>query len=284
MKREIQSPPPTVLTSKSFDGKHEIGFNEASHRYKWLCACHKGEPSVGVTTFLKNGYVTSMGLISWFKAQSIQYVIDWFQKRGRVDSLLEDELKQLFKDAKAADREKSQEAADIGTILHTYSELHSLGKTDEANKLLEEVKQVEKWPVIESCIAKYHDWDKKNKGELVGAESLIASPMFSFCGKIDRLDRVNGKLRLRDYKTSKSIYPEQFVQLGAYTIGIREWLGKVVEELEIIRFGKEDGEFENILITDPAEIRMFQDQALRCLATHNFRKIENDPRFKYEAK
>lgn len=287
MSREIKSPKAPVSISKSWDGKHTLEFSESSHRYKL-----DGKACPGVTTILKGGYVTSMGLISWFKSQTANALFqsltvpgqDGYQPREGFYPITEKTKEELIKEAKAADRTASQEAADVGTVLHSFAELHSLGKLEEANNVLDQVRGVAAWQLIESCVRKYKEWDAKNKGELVAAEALVASPTHLFCGKIDRLDRVNGKLRLRDYKTSKSIYLDNFIQEAAYAVAIQEWMNLHVDELEILRFGKEDGEFETMLIDDPKEILAFKMQALRCRATYEFRKLENDPRWKYEGK
>lgn len=290
MSREIKAPPAVIITSTSFDGRHVIEFNENSHRYKMGLAGGKLAQTVGVTTFEKGGYPTSMGLISWMKGVTAEAIFaaltvpaaGGFMPREGFWPISEDTKKSLIQEAKIADREKSQEAADIGTICHGFAELHSLGQIKAAQALLEQVKGVPQWPLIEMCVNKYLEWDAQNKGKLVTAEALVGSPTFGFCGKFDRLDNVAGKLILRDYKTSKAIFLDQYIQLGGYSIAIKEWLGLDVQGLEVLRFGKDDGTFEALLVDDPKEIRIFQAQAVRCLDTHNFRKLENDPRWAWK--
>lgn len=270
MSREIKAPEPVIETAKSFDGKHEIQFNEKSHRYKI-----DGKAAVGTTTFIKSSYPTSEGLINWKMDQAVAFAI---ASQDDLDGL------DLIKESRLAWKEPSQEAADIGTITHSFAELHSLGQVYEASLLLEKVRPAKKFPLIESCIIKYLDWARQNKGELIKAEGLIASATHLYCGKFDRLDKVNGKLRLRDYKTAKSIYLDQYIQLGAYTIAIKEWMGLDVEELEVLRFGKDDGSFETLLINDPAEVEVFKEQAIRCRKTFEFTKLNSDPRFDWKKK
>lgn len=304
MSREIKSPPPLVATSLSYDGKHKIEFNETTHRYKMFVNGEtKGSQQVGVTTFTKSGYPTSMGLISWMKGQTAGALFSaitvpgekGYMPREGFWPITETAKEDLIKQAKTADRATAQEAADIGTICHGYAELHSLGKIAEADALLEMVKTVEAWPLIESCVRKYKEWAATNRGELVMAEAVTGyvCPMhrglkadgdecLCFCGKFDRLDKVNGKLRLRDYKTSKDIFLEQFIQLGGYRPAIKTWFNLDVVELEVLRFGKDDGTFDTMLIDDPKEIEAFQKQALRCRRTYNFRKLENDPRWAWK--
>ncbi len=286
MSREITAPQPAVLVSESYDGKHKIQFKESSHRYKWVCTCHLKKPSVGVTTFTKGGYPTSMGLINWMKSQSAEYVIKWFTKRGNTDPLTEEEFKQVLKDAKLADRDVSQEAADIGTLVHDFAYLTELNRADEAQNLYNQILALPKEASekIVNGINKFKDWKKKTPDILKLSETLVASPLCSFCGKFDRLAERKGKLILGDFKTSKSIYLDQFIQLASYRMAIREWLGLTVDGLEVLRFGKDDGDFETLLVDDPAELRMFEAQAIRCRETHTFRKLENDPRWDWKKK
>lgn len=288
MSREIKALKKPNETSKSFDGQHVLEFSETSHRYKL-----NGKACPGTTTMLKAGYPTSVGLLKWMQSQAVQHFFKSVSQHSPINNvyipnvvwpITEEKLIELYKEAKAAHEDTAREAADIGTICHGYAELRSLGQFEKADALLQSVKGVDVWPLIESCINKYLEWEKTNKGELIMAEGLIASPTYLYCGKFDRLDRVNGKIRLRDYKTSKDIYLDQFIQLGAYAIAIKEWLGLEVEELEVLRFGKDDGEFKTLLITDPAELLAFKVQAVRCRETYEFTKLNNDPRFDWKKK
>lgn len=305
MPREIKSPPPLITISKSFDGKHKIEFNEESHRYKlFVNGEAKGKQQVGVTTFTKGGWPTSMGLISWGKGITAEAVFKaltvpgekGFMPREGFFPITDDQKKELIKTAKVADKEVMQEAADIGTICHGYAELDSLGKTEEAEQILSQVKGVEAWPLIESCVRKYKEWAAKNRGQLVMAEGLAGyvckvhrniisedEECLCYCGKFDRLDMVNGKLRLRDYKTSKDIFAEQFIQLGGYKPAIKTWYNRDVQELEVLRFGKDDGTFDPMLIDDPKEIELFQKAAFRCRRNYNDIKFFNsDPRWAWK--
>jgi len=287
MSKEIFSPVPPIFTSTSFDGKHKIQFKESSHRYKWICACHVKKPSTGVTTFIKGGYPTSMGLISWMKGQSIEFIIKWFEKRGNTDlsRLTEKERETLIREAKAADKGVAQEAADIGTLVHDFAYLTELGNEGEAQNLYgqilalpEEVKEK-----VINGVDKFKAWKKIHADdELELSETLVASPICLFCGKFDRLVKRKGRRILGDFKTSKSMYLDQFIQLAAYRMAIKEWLGLTVDGLEVLRFGKDDGNFETLLVDDPTELRKFEDQAIRCRATHEFKKLENDPRWDWK--
>jgi len=216
-----------------------------------------------------------------FKALTVPGEKGWLPRDGFYP-ITEEAKKEIIKVAKAADRAVSQEAADIGTLIHEYAFL--LETKGDVVKLTEDISKLptDIQEKINNGIKKFQDWRAKNQDEFVAAESLVASPLFEFCGKIDKLGKRNGKLILSDYKSSKSIYLDQFIQLGAYAIAIKEWLGLTVEGLEVLRFGKDDGEFETLLIDKPDEIKMFKRQAISCRDTFEFRKLENDPRWKWE--
>jgi hypothetical protein len=287
MSKEILAPEVVIETSRSFDGLHELTYNDKSHRYKL-----DGKPVSGFSTISKAGYPTSVGLTNWMKTEAMKSLFNSvsmvqgtnYIPRPDVWPISEQFLKDLLKLNRDTHEEVAQQAADIGTICHAFAEYHSVGKYKAVADLLEQVKGVEKWPIIESCINKYQEWAAEDRGELVQAEGLVASPTHMFCGKFDRLDKVGDRLILRDYKTSKSIYPDQYIQLAGYAIAIKEWLNLDVQGIEVLRFGKEDGAFENLLIDDPKEIQMFKDQAIRCRGTFEFKKIENDERFDWKKK
>ncbi len=289
MPREIKAPKQKVESSTSFDGKHVIEFNEASHRYKL-----NGKPCVGVTTFIKGGYPTNAGLISWQKGQALESLFTnltvpsaeadgWYPRDAYWPVGMETKA-ELFKAAKLADRAKSQEAADIGSLIHEFCFLFET--TGETQKLLERIKGLPKEPQTKvlNGIQRFIDWRRTVSDQLVAAESLVASPEYMFCGKLDKLSMRDGRLILSDYKSSKAIYMEMFIQLAAYAIAVKSWLGLDVGGLEILRFGKEDGEFETLLIDDQIEIQRFKDQAIRCRETFEFTKWGKDERWSYNAR
>lgn len=261
MPREIKAIEQPKQVSTSFDGSHTIEFSEQSHRYRL-----DGKPCVSVTTMLKGGLPTNQGLISWQKGQALEYL--WNRTANIVVNY--DEKDELFKKAKLADRAAAQEAADIGTILHTLAEHKARGETMQVVELLDKVRGVEKWPQIKSCFEKYLDWEAHNRGEFLASEQLIASPMYLFCGKYDLLSKRDGKIVLSDYKTSKGIYLEHKIQLAAYRLALRHWLDVRVDAIEILRFGKTGDEFETEYIDDVDFLAELEAQAIRCRETYGF--------------
>lgn len=275
MVREIKSIEDEVSTS--VDGAHTLVFRDSSHRYKL-----DGKPCTSVTTFNKSAYPTSIGLINWLKRQTaiaLFNIVEPIRYDNNAWPHSEEAKVILFKEAEAANEDVSQEAKDIGTITHKFIELYSLGHREEAESLIAALSGVPTWDLIKNCTDKARLWSQSVKREPYLTEVLCASVKHLFCGRLDRLDKINGKIRIQDYKTSKSIYLDQFIQMAAYIIALKEWHNIEVEEMEVVRFGKEDGAFETLLISDPKEIEIFKQQALRNRETFNFMKMNDDPRF-----
>jgi hypothetical protein len=260
---------------------HYLTFDEEKHRYAL-----DGERVPGPTTFIKNGYPESANLTSWKIGQGSAYVSKLLQRVGREKpiKLKEKTNAEIIKRSKTAYVKTSMEAAAIGSIVHDYAYLTELGRTREALQMLSEYEGTEQWERINNGVNKFTAWKKENGDEMVSSEAIVASVKYRYGGKFDRLASRNGVLILSDFKTSNGIYLDQFIQLAAYRVAIREWLSLDVEALEILRFGKEDGEFHTLLIDDENEVEELTRQAVRCRETYEFTKWNNDKRFKFGGK
>ena len=264
----------SLISSKSIDGVNEVIFNDAPNakqRYKL-----NGTPVVGVTTAIKASYPTSEALVNWKSGKAAEYVAD--NLSGSGDNRLE-----VIKEAKLAWKKEAEEAAGIGIAVHEYAELFSLSKKEEATQSLVKYKESSQWNAIINACYKVDDFMKQNKDEILFTEQIVGSPKYQFAGRFDRLVKRDGKVIISDYKTSKSFYIDQFIQDALYAIAIEEWLHIGVDGFEVIRFGKEGGDFQQLLITDKKEIEGLKDQAMRCLNTYTFSKLwGRDSSFSYK--
>lgn len=268
---------------------HILEFDELKHRYTL-----DGNRIPGATTFGKGGYPTSEQLVGWQVGEGSKYTAKIIQRlrKNNPNRIIEGELlAKIVKKSKKASAKVAKRAAGIGTIVHDYAYLVEIGRAREALYLLSEHESNRDWEKINNGVKKFEDWHEKNKGETVLLEAIVASIVHQFGGKFDHLSLRNGLLILSDYKTSNGIYVDQFIQLASYAVAIEEWLDKWLAEyklplkvggLEILRFGKEEGELQQLLITNPEEIEQLKYQAIRCRQTYKFRLAwENDKRFKY---
>jgi len=234
-----------ILTSQH--NGHLLEFNERTHIYRL-----DGIIRPGVTTVNKGGYPESEALIRWRIKQGI----------GEYET-----------------KAKATEAANIGTLVHEYAYLLDMGMpTDDVQERIRKHKDADK---INGCVDHLMSWRATNQDRVIAAENIIAGydkggddeeEQEWFCGKFDRLASRDGLVVLSDYKTSSGIFVEQFVQLAAYAIAIKYWMGITVDALEIVRFGKKDNAFETKLEKSQAVIGELKRQFRRNLRTYYFRK------------
>lgn len=262
------------VKSKSADGLHEIIFDEGPHIYTL-----DGNAVPGVTTFNKEGYPESIYLSMWKAGEAGKFAINaLLSYLATASELKEDEIEKIVRSSKRAWMVPSKAAASIGTVVHDYAYADSNGLSFDDQVILQHPGRQK----ILGCIALYKEWASKDVCEKVASEQVVGSARLWFAGKFDRLDRMpNGKLRLRDYKTSTGIYLDMFMQMAAYKIAIREWLGDEVNELEVIRFGKE-GDFEaktsmqyaeQLEMTHEQFLSNLEKQVVRNKETYDFRHV-----------
>ena len=85
---------------------------------------------------------------------------------------------------------------------------------------------------------------------------------------------------LTDYKTSSGFFIDQFIQLAAYGLAIKEWLGIVVENFEIVRFDKKTGNLSTRdLYQLAATVKLSPTTTLKNLV-HEFLRIIQTVKFK----
>lgn len=214
---------------KSEHNGHILLHDEEQHLYTI-----DGKPLTGTTSLLSKGYPKSKHLIDWQVREGAKWVIEEVCTTDE-DTLDKDKLIKLSPNAYKVTLD---EAADIGTIVHDYCYHKEAGKLYE----LEQHSQHKDWLTIVKCADQFDVWrEGLVNDKTLHLEELVCSPEHMFAGRFDRLSNRDGVITLTDYKTSSGFFITQFIQLAAYTIAIKEWLGIVVENLEIVRFDKKTG-------------------------------------------
>ncbi len=122
-------------------------------------------------------------------------------------------------------------AGDIGTDFHELAEKHI---TNEYYELPDD-------PVVQECFNKFKDWWTEQEYEVTFTEKSFCCRKYKYGGTADLL--VNGDT-LVDFKTSKQVYDDHLVQLGAYKYMIEEQDGIQISKGILARFGKETDDFE----------------------------------------
>lgn len=251
-----------LITTNSLNGAHFLEFDEDAHKY-WLD--RKLVP--GVTTAIKGGSPESPGLTSWKVGEASKYAVQAVLNEASSGSILTDKLlAQIVKDSKTAYRKSSAEAASVGSLVHDYAYCTENNKYFDDSRILEHPDSQK----VLSCIAKFREWRAHNLDQMILAEVCVASVKHQIGGKFDRLIKRGDKTILGDFKTSNRIYIDNWLQLALYRVLIKEWLGVIVDGIEVIRFGKTDEDFEVETITSKKQIKAFEQAAIRAVETYKF--------------
>ena len=200
-----------------------INFNEANHRY----TDEKGNILISVTAI--TGMIDKSGaLMGWVAKMMGQYLVE---KIGDGEVINEE----IIIEAKKEYRKVSKQAMNYGTLIHEWIEKWIAGEKPEIpNEPIEVI----------NGITAFLKWQKEHKAKFLESEKICYSQKHNYVGTLDAIAEIDGKLCLIDFKSSVNFYPEMFLQAAGYVIPYEEETKKKIDEIIIIRLGKNDGEFE----------------------------------------
>jgi hypothetical protein len=148
-------------------------------------------------------------------------------------------------------RDKTQEAADIGTIAHLMIDAFLNDRDPDLGRFSsdEEIHKIKRAQIpFESFLT----WYMTNELDFHCTERQMVSNLYHFGGTMDGLATVNGQRAIIDYKSSRHIYASILAQLGGYSLLWEEAGKELINRAHAIHIGKE-GEFGVYTFT-PAEI------------------------------
>jgi hypothetical protein len=213
----------------------------------------KGNPilsNTGATGILDK----SDGLVPWAVKLMGLYLLENYTGKTINSEIIEVAKKEW--------RKAKEKGAEIGTAVHDFIE--NWIKSKEKPKIPSDEK-------IRNGVIAFMKWIESNKLEFVCSERVVYSRKHNVVGKLDNIDHDldDHYLALDDSKSSNGIYPEMVYQTAGYLMMIEEeikYLLKIpfksikskedkrlvelykklggIKKRRIIRFGKEDGEFE----------------------------------------
>lgn len=214
-----------------YDGLVRLEFDEKTHRY----TIYDGEKKVkapSVTTIL--GVIDKSGpLIPWAINQTVNFYRAAFLPDTSYPTVV---LDTIHEQAKRAARNVKEEAADIGTQAHNWLETYF--KNGFVPQPLPE------HPKVLNCVNAALAWLKEHDVRPIFNERRIYSRRYQYSGTLDMLALVDGVLTIVDWKSSRGLYKEFFLQTAAYSAAYTEETGTKIEQRILIRLGKDDGEFE----------------------------------------
>ncbi len=169
-----------------------------------------GKAAPGVTTIVRAAS-SKEGLIQWSANEAVKFVEKHLKKIKHIDDLKE--FGSVLDEAKTAWKTIRDKAGDKGTNVH-------LTIADYVDDCIESKEVFELTET--SRISAFSKWAIQNKVQFLKSEVRLTSETHWFGGKFDLLFEMDGKIWLGDIKTSKSVYPDNYAQLGGYNILCKE--------------------------------------------------------------
>src|SRR3990167_9048568 len=202
----------------------KLTFEEIKHAY-----FYEGKKVPSVTTILS--VINKPALINWSANMAADYFKSQIAPGVAYDEI---QLNTIWKDAKSAHYKKKVETGDIGTFVHQWVEDYIKGKKPPP-------------PVnddLKDSTERFMKWQTDDKVKFLASEQVVYSRKYNYCGTLDFICTIGGRLVLGDLKTSSGIYNEYFLQTAAYRLARSEEYPKEdYQGQAIIRIGR-DGDFE----------------------------------------
>ena len=160
------------------------------------------------------------------------------------------------------------EALEIGNETHKYIEEYILYEMEDGRHL----PKIDK---AEKSLTAFAKWDAKFEPEYLDAERKVYCDRYKYAGTVDAVAKINGRVCVIDFKTSKKIYKPYHLQVTAYAQaikridGLRQWPLGI-----ILRLDKLTGEYEQKVFEPKDHMSTF----IKCLELRQWSslRIKND--------
>jgi hypothetical protein len=213
-----------------YAGEVTLNFDEASHAYSIDGRVIKDS----ISSCLK--VIAKPALVGWASGQAVEYITSRMYPGMVLDEII---IKDLVKGAKTAYRQKTEDAADLGTMGHKWAEdyLKGLNPPLPVN------------PELRNIAETFLQFMQENKVEVISAEQKVYSKELDIAGTFDCLARFNGELAILDWKTGSGIYPEYFLQMGGYDVCYSEEFGiDLATDLQEFGYGGQEPVKKHIIV------------------------------------
>ena len=128
-----------------------------------------------------------------------------------------------------------KDTAKIGTLIHGIVESHITGEAIDIPETVSdnELEQAEK------AFLRFKEWEDKQNIEYLGVEKTLVSEIYKYGGIIDCYCKLNNIYSVVDFKTSKDISYEHFLQTSSYIQLLKE-NNLPVEQIVIINIPRDE--------------------------------------------
>jgi hypothetical protein len=245
-----------------YDGEVTLYYNDIRHRYEVdIPSKQILKKYVPGATSIKGKLDKSAALTRWAVNITLDTIAQYWRPGLKYH---EGQINKVLRKAKATRYEQSAEAMDIGNMAHTFFEDYiklkvqgiepQIIEVNDPNENEEGFVVLPKTPEARNAIQAFLDWEATHEIEYLWSERRLYSRKHHFAGTSDAALRIDGKLYLADFKTSKRIYKDYFLQLAAYAKALEEMGHEKFDGLWTLRVPK-DG--NAIQIMDNKNIEFF---------------------------
>ena len=264
-------------------------FNPNSPRYRYTVT----DAMLGVKDFSVRGVTTVIGdiidkpeLRTWpmnmsnsvlfgthFDEKLLEYVHKWEKALIKPEEAYSaDRLHEIMLEGSREWTKRSDKGKDVGTLAHNAIEAYLKGENPQ--ETFPEPKDDKE---LEFNIRMAHNaldafvkwWTSLPDKDVIFIEKPIYSRNLKYAGTFDLYVRIGNKNYILDIKTTNvskkapmGIYSEMFLQLGGYAYAFNEETGNIVDDVGIIRVGK-DG---RLFIATAGDLRKSVDECMRAFA------------------
>lgn len=249
------------MTTQLYDSSVTVAFNNNARNRYMVTIGEESHSPVGVTTIL-NKVLAKEALMLW----PLNLAINYLKTVNPSGILTDTDWNEMLEVASKLHTVRSDKGKDIGTLVHQAIETY-----------LKEGEVVAEPDAVKPVVA-FVDWFEGQKIKVLGVEQITYSKEHDYCGTFDCLLEIDGKAVLCDIKTSNAsrtaplgIYPEHFLQLGAYSKAFSEELpGKKIDDLMIINCSK-TGVLSTLKASEVGlSVKECEDAWLNVLRTYRF--------------
>lgn len=229
------------MESQHYNGTVTLQFDPQKHYY-----LIDGELAFGVTNVLQ--ILAKPALLPWVAKCTAEF---WEQNIKPGEPLDEVQIQRLVRESKVAHRNRKDAAADMGTYVHDWIEKYVTGDQPTPPQNAQ----------LAKAVRAFVKWYESTSIEPLASEQKLCSPTLKLAGTVDFIGKIDGKLTIVDWKTGSGIYPEMFLQMGAYVLMYEEEFGEKVEQVGVVNCSVK-APFKTQFTTDVAKLKRMYKQVL----------------------
>lgn len=157
--------------------------------------------------------------------------------------------------------------AEIGTLTHHRIQCEWTGEEPYMDSYSKE--QIN---YSDHGMLKFYEWEKGKKIKPILVEEPLVSEQHRYGGTPDFYGTINGVHELVDIKTGKAIYNDYFIQLAAYKNLLLENEFRPVEQVRILRVGRDESEGFDQKIIPVNDLQKHWELFLLCRQAYELKK------------